>query len=524
MRHILLIVALLTTTLAAQQAPAPPDTPFTLRTTTNLVFVPTQVLTKKGDLLYTLRPDQFLLTDNNIPQTIRVDDDPDALGLSLAVVVQCSRTAFRDFTSMRGLPAMVASLTGDATPIPGTSPNQVALISYGSEIELLTPLTASPQKLAAAYNNLEPCEDEKDARTLDAVDYARNLLESIPASAHTRRAILLIGETRDHGSHIKPAQAVAALGRSNTVVDAVSFTPGAQDLFALLRGAAPNPAEAILLVVNALRRNIPHTLANLTGGEFSTFNSQKGFEQRVSRLANRIHNYYLLSFQPSDPSGTPIAPGLHHIAVSVPDHIDAKIRHRLTYYYGETPPPRPPRPRPRYPAKVKGSGISGAPRLAIQRQASFQAEPRTTVFTVRRAQREVSQPIELQRRNRNFLPHLHLVRIRQPTRLRDRQVVVRIAVKQLAHLAQIIPGHQRVLLAVPARIRNLMLQVRILRVHSLDRIPNPVQYHLARYLRHQVVLLTHQFRSHKLRPVRLKLFHRIDYRLVLLLQLREISH
>ena len=336
----LIPLLLATLTLAAQQAPpTPPETPFTLRTTTNLVFVPTQVLTKKGDLLYTLRPDQFLLTDNNIPQTIRVDDDPDALGLSLAVVVQCSRTAFRDFASMRGLPAMVDSLTNTDSALPGTSPNQVALISYGTEVELLTPLTSSPQKLAAAYNNLEPCEDEKDARTLDAVDYARNLLESIPSSVHTRRAILLIGETRDHGSHIKPAQVVAALGRSNTVVDAVSFTPGTQDLFALLRGVAPNPKEAILLVVNALRRNIPNTLANLTGGEFATFNSQKGFEQRVHRLANRIHNYYLISFQPADPTGTPIAPGLHHINVTVPDHIDAKIRHRLTYYYGETPPP-----------------------------------------------------------------------------------------------------------------------------------------------------------------------------------------
>ena len=223
------------------------------------------------------------------------------------------------------------------------SQNRIALISYGTEIELLTPLTDSDRKLAEAYANLEPCDDEKDARTLDAVDYARNLLESIPATTPTRRAILLIGETRDHGSHIKPAQVVAALGRSNTVVDAVSFTPGTQDLFALLRGIAPNPTEAILLVVNALRRNIPHTLANLTGGEFSTFNSQKGFEQRTHRLANRIHNYYLISFQPATPSGQP-APGLHHIAVSVPDYPDARLRYRLTYYYGDTPPPELPTP------------------------------------------------------------------------------------------------------------------------------------------------------------------------------------
>ena len=340
MRH-LLIPFLLTTLLPAQQAPAPPpdqpQSPYTLRSTANLVLVPTQVETHHGDLLYTLRPDQFILEDNGIPQTIRVDDDPESLGLSLVVVVQCSRSAFRDFAAMRGLPALVDSLAGGA-------PHQIALVSYGTEVELLAPLTDSDRKLATGFSNLQPCDDEKDARTLDAVDYARTLLEAVPASSRNRRAILLIGETRDHGSHIKPAQVIAALGRANTVVDSVSFTPGAQDLLTLLKslaafGPAPSPKEAVLLVVNALRRNIPSTLAGVTGGQFTTFNSQKGFEQRVSRLANRIHNYYLLSFQPTTPGGAPPSPGLHRLTIRVPDYPDAKLRYRLTYYYGEAPPP-----------------------------------------------------------------------------------------------------------------------------------------------------------------------------------------
>ena len=335
MRLLLLIPALLVSVgLPAQQESAPeqPQSPYTLRSTSNLVLVPTQVETHHGDLLYTLRPDQFILEDNGVPQSIRVDDDPESLGLSLVVVVQCSRSAFRDFAAMRGLPAMVDSLAGGA-------PHQIALVSYGTEVELLAPLTDSERKLGEGFANLEPCDDEKDARTLDAVDYARNLLEAVPASSRNRRAILLIGETRDHGSHIKPAEVIANLGRSNTVVDAVSFTPGTQDLLALFRGVAPNPMEAILLVVNALRRNIPSTLAGVTGGQFTTFNSQKGFEKRVSRLANRIHNYYLLSFQPTTNPGAPLAAGLHHLSIRIPDYPDARLRYRLTYYAGQAPPP-----------------------------------------------------------------------------------------------------------------------------------------------------------------------------------------
>ena len=338
----LFLPAFFTASLALAQAPAapaPPDqAPFTLRSQSNLVLVPTQVQTHHGDMLYDLKPAQFTLLDDGVPQTIRIDEDTDALGLNLVVVVQCSRSAFTQFGHMSGLPAMVDDLLGGA-------PHQIALINYGSEIELLTSFTHSDKRLADAFTNLQPCDDEKDARTLDAVDYANKLFDKLPATnpaaTPARRAILLIGETRDHGSETHTAVVAANLARSNTVVDAISFNPGKDDLLKMLPfgGPAPNPKEAILLLVNALRRNVPHTLTDMTGGEYSNFNSQKGFESGVHRLANHIHNYYLLSFQPATADGSPVQPGLHRISVKIPDYPDAKIRNRLTYYFGSAPPP-----------------------------------------------------------------------------------------------------------------------------------------------------------------------------------------
>ncbi len=334
----LLLPALLTASLAHAQtpaAPAPPDqAPFTLRSQSNLVLVPTQVQTHHGDMLYDLQPAQFTLLDDGVPQTIRIDEDTDSLGLNLVVVVQCSRSAFTQFGHMSGLLAMVDDLLGGA-------PHQIALINYGSEIELLTSFTRSDKRLADAFINLQPCDDEKDARTLDAVDFANKLFDKLPANNHDRRAILLIGETRDHGSQTHTAIVAANLTRSNTVVDAISFNPGKDDLLKMLPfgGPAPNPKEAILLLVNALRRNVPHTLTDMTGGEYSNFNSQKGFEKGVHRLSNHIHNYYLLSFQPATADGSPVPPGLHRISVKIPDYPDAKIRNRLTYYFGSAPPP-----------------------------------------------------------------------------------------------------------------------------------------------------------------------------------------
>lgn len=334
MLHVGLLAMLLTVLCSVGTRAQDVEPTTTLRLSSNLVLVPAQVQTKSGEMLYALKPEQFRLEDNGVPQTIRLDDDTDALGLSLVVVVQCSRAAYEQFGRMQGLPALVDELTGGAL-------DQVALISYGTEIELLTGFTRSAATLRKAYGDLQPCEDEKDAVTLDAVDAADKLFAKLPAT--NRRAILLVGETRDHGSKARAAEVVANLSRSNAVVDSVSFNPGKDDLLAVLHGATPNPLEALMLVVQAVRRNVPHSLSQITGGEYTNFTTQHGFEAGVHRLTNHIHNYYLLSFQ----QAAGATPGLHRLTLKIPDYPDARIRSRLTYYAGDQVPPDVPELEPK---------------------------------------------------------------------------------------------------------------------------------------------------------------------------------
>ena len=316
----LAVIALFALSAAAQDA----QPTATLTLSSKLVLVPAQVQTKSGEMIYDLKPEQFRLEDNGIPQKIKLDEDTDSLGLSLVVVIQCSRQAYTQFDNMRGLHELVDDVAG--------GPNdEVAMVSYGSEIELLTGFTRSADKMSEAYRNLEPCDDEKDAVALDAVEYADKLFAKVPAT--NRHAILLIGETRDHGSKINAAQVVADLNRTNAVVDSVSFNPGKDDLLAMLSHVAPNPKEAILLVVNALRQNVTHTLSRMTGGQYTNFNTQKKFERGVEGLTNKIHNYYLISFQ----QAANAEPGLHRLKLTVPDYPDARIRSRLTYYAGDAP-------------------------------------------------------------------------------------------------------------------------------------------------------------------------------------------
>src|SRR5271163_3980612 len=149
----LLSVLILSSAFAAAQEPTPNgDQSYTLRTQSNIVLVPTTIQTKHGDMLYGLKQDQFVVEDNGVPQTIHLDEDTDSLGLSLVVVIQCSRSAGWEFPKLNGIGTMVDAIAGDA-------PREVAIVTYGSAPLLLGKFSNNVDTMAQALSQLEPCDD-----------------------------------------------------------------------------------------------------------------------------------------------------------------------------------------------------------------------------------------------------------------------------------------------------------------------------------------------------------------------------
>jgi VWFA-related protein len=292
--------------------------------------VPTQVTTQQGDFIYGLKGSQFIVTDNGIRQRVRLEQTPEQTGLSLVVLVQCSRAAALESAKLAGLSTMIEDITGAA-------PHEVAVVSYGTKPSLLSNFTSDPEKLRAAVSAIKPC-NENGAATFDAVEYATGLLGE--RENHYRRAILLISETRDHGSHATPKEVIEELGETNAVVNAVAYSPGRDEFLHQLRygdegsNGMADLTPLIIMAANALRKNASSELATLSGGEYLNFTTQKDFDQALGHLANQVHNFYLLSFQPQ---GTP-TPGYHAIRVSVPGMPDALVRSRSTYWSEPAPP------------------------------------------------------------------------------------------------------------------------------------------------------------------------------------------
>jgi hypothetical protein len=81
------------------------------------------------------------------------------------------------------------------------------------------------------------------------------------------------------------------------------------------------------VALNGLKKNVPETAAELSGGEYFAFKDTKGIERGLGQLANLIPNRYMLSFQPGAPR-----PGLHVLRVTMKDDPELVVTSRSSYW------------------------------------------------------------------------------------------------------------------------------------------------------------------------------------------------
>jgi len=315
---------------AAQQLPPvePPqplpvthiDAP-TLRVTANEVLVPTLVEKRGGGVVYGLKPADFVLEDNGVPQKIRVQEEMDTAPVSLVVAVEEGGVSVLEFDKLAKLGPLLDMFLADGR-------SQAALVGFDSKPHLIRDFTHVSEEINESLKHLEP-GNGGDA-ILDTVSYAVDLLESQPKEY--RRVLLLVSEERDHGSkHTKPAQLIQKIGESDILVLSVSFSPAKAELLHDLKDSGTDRTMSMIstlfMVVQAFKKNVAKEVAHMSGGEYSTFTGDKGFEQQVLESAKHARNRYLITFSPSDPT-----PGLHTIRVRTAEDYGARVVARANYW------------------------------------------------------------------------------------------------------------------------------------------------------------------------------------------------
>jgi VWFA-related protein len=302
--------------LPSQQDPGPP----TLRVTTNVVLVPTLVEQKNGSIVYGLKPNDFSRYDNGVAQKVRVDEDMDLAPVSMVVCVERGRDAALIMDKVAQLPPLLDLFTGGRR-------GQVALVTFDSAATYLDEFSSDPTYVDEDLQRLPP--GDGGAAIMDAVGFSLDLLDHQPANQ--RKILLLVSESRDHGSHkVTIPQLVERIGTSNTLVLSLVFSPAKAELRNwgnASGGLEMNLFAPLVMTYNAMRKNMPKTLAELSGGEYAPFTRDKTFQNAVVELSNHAHNRYLLSFHPSD-----LTPGLHTLDVKLNEDLRADVIARTSYW------------------------------------------------------------------------------------------------------------------------------------------------------------------------------------------------
>jgi VWFA-related protein len=299
----------------------------TLRSQSNVVLVPALVKDAEGGVVYGLEAKDFIVEDDGVEQPARLDEAPEGQPISLVVAIQRGRRASYEFPRMQGLRSMLDPLFALGTA-------RVAVLEFDSQVQSTRSFTQDPRLVEDDLRNLQP--GDGGAVILDAVDSAVNLLKQEPEGR--LRVLLLISETRDHGSHGKIEDTVAAIGQSNAVMYALAFSPALSNILDTGRGTNKNEMhqginflDLMYQTAQAMRKNVPSTIASMTGGEYELFATRKKFEVRMNDFTNHLHSRYLLSFAPKGPH-----PGLHQIRVRLraqsKDSGDGTVLARSSYW------------------------------------------------------------------------------------------------------------------------------------------------------------------------------------------------
>ncbi len=330
------------------------QTTLTVRST--LVELPVLVKTKSGQIVFELTADDFVVTDDGVPQHLTLDQDTDAQPLALAICVETGGAGVRHLGDYGQLDAILDALVGNVE-------HRVAVVGFDSTPKLLLPFTTDTDAASKQLANLQA--GDPGAAVLDGVAFAVAQLRTQPTNY--RRAILLLSETIDQGSKTTLSDALRLISDTNTTMYSFAFSSTraavSHEASKSNRPEEPGPAHgcfshdgadaeyeghyskqvldcisdlappvrlatmAFLAARNELRTKTAESIAQLTGGEYFHFHNAKDLNAGIIAASNDVPNFYVLSFHP-----TSLTPGLHVLHLELKNRPQLVARSRSEYW------------------------------------------------------------------------------------------------------------------------------------------------------------------------------------------------
>ena len=212
--------------LSAQQVP-------TFSSNVKVVNVPATVRTKKGEIVRDLSKDDFTLTEDGRPQSIKYFAKESDLPLSIGLLVDTSLSQRRLIEQERSASyAFLQQMLREDR-------DKASVLHFEGEVELLQDLTSSRQKLESALNELQAPQMQRSrggwpgsgggggghgaggTALYDAVFLAS---DEVIGKQHGRKALIILSDGVDNASRISLERAIESAQRADTMVYSILFT------------------------------------------------------------------------------------------------------------------------------------------------------------------------------------------------------------------------------------------------------------------------------------------------------------
>lgn len=356
-----IFTCLLSSTLLAQTQTKPATT---LQVNVKVVTMNVTVRDKHGAIVPNLTTDDFTLTEDGRPQTIKYFNRDASLPLTLGLLVDTSMSQRNALDSER------ASSQHFLDQMMTAAQDRAFLIQFAREVDLLADLSSDKNKLRAAvdqigapqFSNVSDTQDSDSGghrfggggTTLyDAIYLASNeLMKKQP----DRKAVIVLTDGVDRGSKESLFSAIEAAQRANTVVYAIYFKgqeggnnnnnqypghrrggmgwpgggypgggggwPGGAG-----GGAPQRPTEGSRID----GKKVLEQICNETGGHMFEASKKDSVDQIYSTIADELRAQYILGYTPDKQSTDN---GYHKIVLTAKKK-DLYVQTRQGYYAGD---------------------------------------------------------------------------------------------------------------------------------------------------------------------------------------------
>jgi len=299
----------------------------TLRIDVELVNVVATVTDREGRYVAGLNQDDFMITDEGIPQNVSHFEQDDNLGLSVGIVLDTSASMLQRIdTALAAVERFVGTLHEE---------DDVFFITFADRVSLIQDLTRDRRRLSRALLEARPWGG---TALYDALIQS---LETVARGRHDKQAILLLTDGTDTSSEF-------GLGDAREWIEATEVLVYGLGIDAMRFG---NPVEHVRFDwpgtvlpgnANVLQRplregpvdmDVLQDFAQASGGQ--AFKVTRTWEDGraddidlvLDEVSRELRNQYSLGYYPSN-SGDG---RFHKIQVRIRDHDDYSVRARAGY-------------------------------------------------------------------------------------------------------------------------------------------------------------------------------------------------